>query len=209
MLVAKVLEPKENDVVIDVCAAPGGKTTHIAELMKNTGVVLSRDVHEHKVQIIENMAKRLGLENIKAQVFDATNIDDTMLNKADKVLVDAPCTGLGIIRRKPDIKWTKESQDTKNISKLQYNILENASKYVKDGGYLVYSTCTIEKEENIEVVNKFIKNHDNFVMEDIEEYMPDTLKRRDLAKKGYMEFYPNIHNTDGFFIAKMKKISRD
>ena len=206
MLVAKVLSPNENDLVIDVCAAPGGKSTHIAEIMKNTGLVYSRDVHQHKVLILDNMAKRLGLKNMKPQVFDATKIDEKMLGKADRVLVDAPCTGLGIIRRKPDIKWTKEVIDTSSISKLQYNILENASKYLKVGGYMVYSTCTIEKEENIEVVNKFIKNHDNFVMESIEEYIPEGLAKRELAKKGYMEFYPNVHNTDGFFISKMKKI---
>lgn len=206
MLVAKVLNPKENDVVIDVCAAPGGKSTHIAELMNNTGCVYSRDVYEHKVLIINEMAKRLGLTNIKPQVFDATKLDKEMIEKADKVLVDAPCTGLGIIRRKPDIKWTKESKDTDNISKLQYSILENASKYVKEGGYLVYSTCTIEKEENINVVTKFIKNNSNFAMEDIMAFIPHSLEGRELAKKGYMEFYPNVHNTDGFFISKMKKI---
>lgn len=208
MLVASVLEPKEGDIVVDVCAAPGGKTGHIAEIMKNKGVVYSRDCHQHKIDLINAMAKRLGLSNIQAKMFDATNIDYDLLLKANKVLVDAPCTGLGIIRRKPDIKWTKESTDICDISKIQYIILENAAKYLKVGGTLVYSTCTISKEENIDVVNKFLDNHKNFKFDSIEKGIPESL-RSDTKDKGYVNFYPNLHGIDGFFIAKMKKIDKD
>lgn len=208
MLVASILNPSKGDVVVDVCAAPGGKTTHIAELMDNKGTVYSRDIHEHKIELIQSASKRLGLNNIKACIFDALKIDNDMILKADKVLVDAPCTGLGIIRRKPDIKWTKDGYNIKDISSMQYQILENSSKYVKVDGHLVYSTCTIEREENINNVRKFLKEHPNFVMQDIEDGIPKRFKS-ETTKEGYIEFYPNIHDTDGFFVAKMKKISKD
>ena len=208
MLVANILNPSRGDMVLDVCAAPGGKTTHIAELMENTGCVYSRDLYEHKVLLIEKAAERLGLSNIKAGVFDAQKLDVSMCDKMDIVLVDAPCTGLGIIRRKPDIKWKKEICDVGDISNTQYKILKNASKYVKNGGHLVYSTCTIEREENIYIINKFLKEHTNFVPVDITDRVPKDFMCL-TAKEGYIELYPNVHKIDGFFIAKMKKISRD
>ena len=208
MLVASVLEPREDDIVVDVCAAPGGKTGHIAEIMKNKGCIYARDLYQHKIKLVEAMTKRLGISNIKTKVFDATNIDNDLLLKADKVLVDAPCTGLGIMRRKPDIKWNKENYDIIDIVNVQYIILENAAKYLKVGGTLVYSTCTISREENIDVVNKFLSNHHNFKMERIDKILPKSLKS-DTKEQGYIEFYPNVHKTDGFFIAKMKKIDKD
>ncbi|MBP5427128.1 MAG: 16S rRNA (cytosine(967)-C(5))-methyltransferase RsmB [Clostridiales bacterium] len=205
MKVAEILDPRVGDVVIDVCAAPGGKTTHIAEIMNNSGVLYSQDLYLHKVNLIKSAAKRLGLSNIKTNVYDATNVRENLIGKADKVLVDAPCTGLGIVRRKPDIKWRKEISDIDNISTLQYKILCSASKYVKVGGSIVYSTCTVMREENIEVVNKFLKEHGDFEIEDITGFIPDSINSS-TAKDGYMEFYPNIQGTDGFFVAKMKKI---
>ena len=206
MLVSSVLNPKEDDVVVDVCAAPGGKTCHIAEIMKNRGVVYARDLYQHKVDLIDSMAKRLGLSNIKTKVFDAMSIDNDLLLKADRVLVDAPCTGLGIIRRKPDIKWNKEEYDIDKISSIQYNILENAAKYLKVGGILVYSTCTISREENIDILKKFLNCNKNFRMAKI-----DTVESLDVDTKvdGYIELYPNVHKTDGFFIAKIMKIEKD
>lgn len=206
MLVGKVLDPKPGEFVLDVCSAPGGKSTHIAQLMNNKGTIVSRDVHEHKIKLIDEAKRRLGLDIIKTEVFDATTLDNELLGKVDRVLVDAPCTGLGIIRRKPDIKWARNIEDKEEIIKLQKKILSVSSKYVKSGGILVYSTCTIESEENEEAVEKFIKENKDFYLEDISSYLPDKLKKESL-KKGYIQLYPNIDGIDGFFIARMRKRS--
>lgn len=208
MLVADVLNPKCDDVVVDVCAAPGGKTTHIAQMMNNTGVVYAQDLYLHKVKLIDDMADRLGLGNVRTCVCDATTVRNDLVGCADKVLVDAPCTGLGIMRRKPDIRWRKDSSDIESIVKIQYKILDVASKYLKEGGSLVYSTCTVTKEENLGIIKKFVQQHNNFVMEDITGLVPDCIKSN-TTKEGYIEFYPNVQGTDGFFISKLKKISRD
>jgi len=206
MLVAKVLDPKPGETVLDVCSAPGGKSTHIAQLTNNKGTVISRDIHEHKIKLIDEAKKRLGLDIIKTEVFDAVTLDDGLIEKADRVLVDAPCTGLSIIRRKPDIKWSRNSGDKKEITELQERILSTASKYVKKGGVLVYSTCTVEPEENEETVERFIKNNGDFYLEDITPLVPKTLKKESLIK-GYLQLYPNIDGVDGFFISRMVRRS--
>ncbi|HPU41303.1 MAG TPA: 16S rRNA (cytosine(967)-C(5))-methyltransferase RsmB [Acetivibrio clariflavus] len=206
MIVAQVLNPKPNDLVIDVCSAPGGKATHMAEIMKNTGQVIARDVHDHKIKLIEEAAIRLGIDIIKAEVFDAQKEDLKLISKADCVLVDAPCSGLGIIRRKPDIKWTRKEKDLDEIVELQERILDTSSKYVKPGGVLVYSTCTVEPKENEELVKRFLQDNRDFELEDISEVLPKGLKK-DTAKAGYIQLYPNIDGIDGFFISKMKKRS--
>jgi len=207
MLVAKVLDPKPGETILDVCSAPGGKSTHIAQIMKNRGTVISRDIHEHKIKLIEQAKERLGLEIIKTEVFDAAVLDGKLIEKIDRVLVDAPCTGFGIIRRKPDIKWSKNSEDKAEIVSLQHKILSTASKYVKDGGVLVYSTCTLEPEENEKAVERFIEENKDFYLEDITEFLPDAL-RKESAGKGYIQLYPNIDGIDGFFIARMRKRSK-
>ncbi|QEK11999.1 16S rRNA (cytosine(967)-C(5))-methyltransferase RsmB [Crassaminicella thermophila] len=201
MFVAHVLDPKPDEFVIDVCAAPGGKTTHMAQLMQNKGQILARDIYKHKLKLIKSNALRLGITNIKTEVFNAKEIDPNLLEKADKVLVDAPCSGLGIIRRKPELKYNKRPDDTKEITKLQLEILMNASKYVKKDGILVYSTCTIEKEENIGIIERFMKNNSNFEILDINDSLPLKLRRKEKT----LQLYPHIHGTDGFFICKLKK----
>lgn len=206
MMVAKILDPKPGQLVIDVCSAPGGKATHIAELMQNKGQVLARDVHEHKIGLIEEAALRLGIDIINAEVFDAQQEDARLMGKADGVLVDAPCTGLGIIRRKPDIKWTRTQKDLDEIVKLQEKILNISSRYVKPGGVLVYSTCTIEPKENEELVNNFLKDNRNFELEDISGVLPKGLEK-DTEKEGYIQLYPNVDDVDGFFISKLRRRS--
>ncbi|TCO78981.1 16S rRNA (cytosine(967)-C(5))-methyltransferase RsmB [Marinisporobacter balticus] len=201
MLVAHVLDPKPGEFVIDVCAAPGGKTTHIAQLMKNKGKILARDIYEHKLKLINDNAKRLGIEIIKTEVFNAKETDENLYGQADKVLVDAPCSGLGIIRRKPELKYNKKPEDTKQLAKLQLDILNNASNYVKKDGILVYSTCTIESQENIDVIKKFINSHEDFEIRDINDYLPINFR----GEQKILQLYPNIHGTDGFFICKLKK----
>ena len=201
MLVGKVLNPKENSQVIDICSAPGGKTTHIATLMNNTGKVVSRDIYDHKINLIKNSVSRLGLKNVTVELFDALNLDKESVDKFDYVLADVPCSGLGIIKRKPEIKY-KEKDEFKDLPKLQKAILQNASKYVKVGGTLVYSTCTVQDNENIEVVESFLQSNKRFEFEKIENINVD-LENED---KGYIKIYPNVHGMDGFFIAKLKRV---
>ncbi len=206
MMVAQILDPKPGELVIDVCSAPGGKATHLAELMQNKGEVVARDVHEHKIKLIKEASERLGIDIISSEVFDALEQDSNLSGKADRVLVDAPCTGLGIIRRKPDIKWTRSANDLTEIVKLQEKILKSSSSYVKPGGVLVYSTCTIEPKENEEQVNKFLQANREFELEDISEFIPEGLIKA-TAKEGYIQLYTNTDGVDGFFISKMRKRS--
>lgn len=197
MTASAVLEPFEGCTVIDVCAAPGGKTTHLAQLMNNKGSITAFDIHEHKTDIIMKNAQRMGMDIIKAVCFDSTNLCEDLIETADKVLCDVPCSGWGIIRRKPDIKNNSLPDD--DFYDMQYKILENASKYLKSGGEIVYSTCTINKRENEDIINRFLKNNNNFEMADISE-----ITARVDGKKGYVTYYPT-EGMDGFFICKMKK----
>jgi 16S rRNA (cytosine967-C5)-methyltransferase len=204
MLVSKALDPQPGEFVIDVCCAPGGKTTHIAQLMQNRGKILGWDIHPHKIELVQKAAKRLGIGIINAVSHDAAIEVYDLHGQADRVLVDAPCSGLGIIRRKPDIKWNKVQNDVGDIVNLQKKILQVSSKYVKPGGYLVYSTCTIQEEENIGVIEDFIKKNPHFILESIEPYFPEQLKK-DTVKQGYIQLFPNVDKTDGFFICKLKR----
>ncbi len=204
MLVAHILNPKPDDLIIDVCSAPGGKSTHIAEIMENQGSVISRDIHPHKMQLIERNAKRLGINIIKSEVYDALKLDKTLVGKADKVLVDAPCSGLGIVRRKPDLKYNNSPGTLEDLEKMQLEILKVSSEYVKKGGVLVYSTCTINNNENIHVVEKFLDLNKEFFLEDIEDFIPPTL-HGETSKLGYIQLFPNVHKIDGFFIARLKR----
>jgi 16S rRNA (cytosine967-C5)-methyltransferase len=202
MLVSRVLAPKEGELIIDVCSAPGGKATHMAQLMNNKGVIMARDVHPHKLKLIETAAARLGTDIIKTDIFDACKLDETMIGKADRVLVDAPCSGLGIIRKKPDIKYSRSFCDIDEIVSLQRAILSNAAQYVKVGGCLVYSTCTILPEENLNNVKEFISDNKQFRLTGFKELLPEKLKF-DSSDEGFIQLYPNKNQTDGFFISKM------
>jgi len=198
MMVTVALNPKPNQLCIDVCAAPGGKTTHIAELMENKGRVIAFDIHSHKIDIIKKNAERMGFSVIDAICLDATKLKEEFIGKADKVLADVPCSGIGIISRKPDIKWNKDN--IKELPKLQMQILQTASKYLKVGGELVYSTCTILKRENEDVIKAFVENNPDFEFINIE--LPKPFAKEN---NGYITLYPNIDNTDGFFISKIKR----
>lgn len=203
MLVGQIMNPKGGSLVLDLCSAPGGKTTHMAQIMGNQGRIIARDIHDHKLELINENAKRLGIDIIETENYDALKLDKNLIGKADYCLVDAPCSGLGLIRRKPDIKWTKKEADIENISKLQLEILKNSSKYVKTGGVLIYSTCTIGKEENIDLLNKFLEENNDFKLVDFKEEVNNS---EDLVEReGYLELFPNKSETDGFFISKMIK----
>ncbi len=202
MLSSVILEPKEGQLAVDVCSAPGGKSTHIAQLMNNKGTVLSRDIHPHKLKLIEQTAARLGIDIIETELFDAAKLDENLIGKADRVLVDAPCTGLGIIRKKPDIKYSGNIGQQKEIVELQKQVLTNAAKYVKPGGFLVYSTCTILPEENLDNVKAFLEENKDYKLAGFEKLLPENLKTG-TSLEGYIQLYPNLNQTDGFFISKI------
>lgn len=185
MQTALILEPESGEMVMDMCAAPGGKTTHIAELMNNTGKIVAFDKYEHKITLINKNAERLGINIIEASASDAEKFNAEYVNTADRILCDVPCSGLGIIGRKPDIKWNRD--ETADITYIQKKILNNAAKYLKENGILVYSTCTIEKEENSDVTGAFLAENKNF-----EKIYEKT-------------FYPHLDGTDGFYICKIRK----
>ncbi len=201
MLVGHVVDPKPGELVIDVCAAPGGKTTHLAELMNNKGKVIAFDIHPHKIDLIKENAIRLGLDNIENRCWDARDEKEEYIDTADKVLVDAPCSGLGIIRRKPEIRYTKTENDISSLSEVQLEILNVSANYVKIDGQLIYSTCTIDKEENIDNVNSFLEENPEFELEDINSLLPEQLK----GSNKCLQVLPGEHGMDGFFIARFKR----
>ena len=184
-LVPYKAEIKEEDAVLDLCAAPGGKALHAAELAAK-GTVLARDLTEAKVTLINENIQRTGATNVKAEQYDATVFDESSENKYDVVIADLPCSGLGIIRKKPDIKYNQTEESLAELVMLQARILENAARYVKAGGTLCYSTCTINKDENENQVENFLSSHKEFTIKNCEQLLPDK-------------------NHDGFFICVMKK----
>ncbi len=161
-LAAATLDPKPGMFAIDMCAAPGGKTTHMAELMENRGEIRAFDIHEHKIALINAAAKRLGIDIIKAEARDASEPVGELIGKADRVLLDAPCSGLGVMHSKPDIRWRRKEEDVAELAEIQRGLLSAAALYVKPGGVLVYSTCTLLKAENGEQIRDFLKTRGDF-----------------------------------------------
>ncbi|GMQ56896.1 16S rRNA (cytosine(967)-C(5))-methyltransferase RsmB [Vallitalea sediminicola] len=204
MLVAHLAKPDMNSFVIDVCAAPGGKTTHFAEILNDTGRVVSRDIYPKKLQLIEENVKRLQLHNVDVKEYNALEIDESLIEKADIVIADVPCSGLGIIRKKPDIKYNIKRKDISNLIDIQRNILKVVCKYVKTGGILMYSTCTVNPQENIQNVKWFIDNFP-FELVGFEDVLPNTVNNNE---EGYIQLLPGYYDTDGFFIAKLKRIGK-
>ena len=197
-----VLAPKEGEIVLDACSAPGGKTTYLAELMHNKGKIVAWDIYEERLKQVEQNAKRLGIDIIQTEVHDATKLKEEYVEKFDKILLDVPCLGLGVIRRKPDIKWNRQEEDIKEISDIQFNILKTCSKYLKKNGTLVYSTCSMLKEENDAIIEKFIKE-EKFETVNIEEQIPNEFSK--ITTKDMVQFLPSQKH-DGFFITMLKKI---
>jgi 16S rRNA (cytosine967-C5)-methyltransferase len=205
MLVGHALNPAFGSRVIDAAAAPGGKSTHIAQLMKNTGVILSYDIHPHKIKLIQENARRLGVINVKAVTGDAREMPADLENWADYVLLDAPCSGLGVLRRRPDSRWRKEAYQIPTIVRLQRDMLESVCKCVRPGGVLIYSTCTITHEENLGQLMAFLKDHSEFVLEDLTPLLPANMADEPGVNKGYLQLLPHVHGMDGFFMARMRK----
>lgn len=208
MLVGQVAAPKPGSQILDVCAAPGGKSIHLALLMNGTGMVDARDISEYKVMMMQESANRLGLSNMTASVADALTLHQEDVESADLVIADLPCSGLGIIGRKADIKYKMTEQKQNDLASLQKEMLSVVSQYVKEGGELIFSTCTInsmENEENYEWIQKEL----GFTPVDLTglipaQYLVDEISRNS-AGQGYLQLLPGIHGTDGFFISKFKK----
>ena len=203
MLVAEAASPMKGDYVIDMCAAPGGKSLHIADKMGSFGMVDSRDVSEEKVAMIRDNVHRADLINVRPSVMDALTYDMSSESKADIVICDVPCSGLGVISRKSDIKYRVTPERINSLVELQRQILTNALRYVMPGGHLIYSTCTVGKRENEENLRWILENFP-YEAESLDPYIPKQLRRLTTAE-GYLQLLPGIHDCDGFFLARLRR----
>lgn len=203
MLVAEIARPKEGDYVIDVCAAPGGKALHIADKLHGTGHVEARDLTDYKVELIWDNIERSQMKNVEAVQQDALVYDEESKEKAEIVIADLPCSGLGVIGKKADIKYKMTEKTQEELAKLQKNILQVVHQYVKPGGTLVYSTCTINEEENIENVRWFLQHNPDFESISVAPFVCEALQES--VKEGCLQLLPGIHESDGFFIAAFHK----
>lgn len=207
-LTSLILNPKKGQIILDACSSPGGKTTYIGEIVENDAIIEAWDIHEHRVKLVEQTAKRLGITNIKTKVQDATKFNEEYCDKFDKILLDVPCLGLGVLKRKPDIKWQRKKEDMDEITNIQYDILSNCSKYLKKDGEIVYSTCSILKEENQKVLQRFLEQNHDFELQ--ENLLQNNIKNGEeffgkyVINKQFLQVYQN-EKTDGFFICKIKK----
>lgn len=205
MLVGLVADIKPDQTVVDVCAAPGGKSLHAADLLNGTGMVSSRDVSERKVEKIEENCRRLGYTNMDMKVWDAREWDKEYIEKADVVIADLPCSGLGVMGKKNDIKYKTSPDSIKELAALQREILKTVVSYVKPGGTLIYSTCTVNEEEN-EQNMRWIESELGLRLDSMDPYLPASLKSS-TTKDGYLQLLPGVHKTDGFFLCRFKVLA--
>ncbi len=202
MLISHILDPKPGETIIDACSAPGGKTTHIAELMQNKGKILAFDINARRLNLLKENCTRLGITIVEAISADSGDLSRYEL--ADRVIVDVPCTGLGVLRRRIESRWRRTPEHISNLSQIQYKILESSATRVKPNGVLIYCTCTIEPEENEQVVEKFIKAHPNFKIQSVKPFLPAQVQDKSIVTpEGFMQTLPHLHNMDGFFAARM------
>ena len=197
MLAACILEPKEGEQIVDTCAAPGGKSFALAILSSDRADIRSFDLHESKISLISSGAERLGLSSVKAEAADATEPREHFIGKIDRVLCDVPCSGMGVLAKKPDLRY-KDITALSELSELQLTILKSSSQYLKLGGEMIYSTCTLRREENEAIVTEFLSENSDFEAVD---FSFGDLK----SQNGMLTLYPHIHGTDGFFISKLRK----
>lgn len=208
MLVAYALEPRPGEFVVDACAAPGGKTTHVAQLMRNRGRIVACDIHLQRLGLVRELCDRLGVTIVEELACDSRDLGSCLGGgtEVDRVLVDAPCTGLGTLRRRPDARWRKEARDATRMAELQLGILLSAARCLRRSGVLVYSTCTIGRTENQDVIEEFLKREPQFVVDDVRPALPAAL-RGDVSPRGWLQLLPHRHGTDGFFICRLRKVS--
>ncbi|WP_010630998.1 16S rRNA (cytosine(967)-C(5))-methyltransferase RsmB [Sporolactobacillus vineae] len=208
MLVADAVAPEKGMTVLDACAGPGGKTTHLGERMQNSGQIIALDLHEHKTKLIDQSAKRLGVTNIRTKAMDAREAGSFFSPASfDRLLLDVPCSGLGVIRRKPEIRWDKSPEDLGHLAEIQNALLERTSTLVRSGGWLVYSTCTVNRDENDRRLTGFLSRHPEFEWEpDFFRRLPEALKQcRVTPDSSMIQLFPFQFNTDGFFIGCLRR----
>ena len=199
-LAVKALDPRAGELIIDGAAAPGGKTLCAAELSQDKARILAFDIYEDKLELIRNNAARLGITSVETAIQDASKNIPELIGKADRVLADLPCSGLGIIRKKPDIRY-RDLAEVRELPALQLKLLNSLSKYVRPGGTLIYSTCTVLKAENSEVVKAFLKENTDFDLMPLFEDMEPPFR----SENGMLSLLPHVHGTDGFFISKLRR----
>ncbi|NLB41699.1 MAG: 16S rRNA (cytosine(967)-C(5))-methyltransferase RsmB [Clostridiales bacterium] len=200
-----IVDPQAGEMVLDTCSSPGGKAIHMAELMDGKGKIIAWDIHAHRLDLVKLNAERMKAEIIEPMLMDAAIFHEQWEDKFDRVLIDAPCSGLGTIHKKPDIKLNMTPEALEELPILQGKILDTCSEYVKPGGVLVYSTCTINLEENQNVVMDFLEKHPEFKLDNPVPYVPDSLKSA--IKDGMIQLIPSLHQVDGFFISRMRRLS--
>ncbi len=202
-IVPFLMELDSDLIVLDVCSSPGGKTTHIAELMRNKGKIMAFDISLDKVEKVMENAKRLGIEIIDAGISPGEKLPDIVKEKFDRILLDVPCTSLGTIRKNPDVMWRVKKSDIKKLSKLQYELLSSSWKLLKEGGILIYSTCTVTLEENIEVIKKFLTEHEDVEVQDISDEISKF--RVDGIWDGYGFLMLPDETITPFYVSKLRK----
>ncbi len=205
-LVTSIVDPKPGERILDACAAPGGKTTHMAQTMENRGEIYALDLTKGKLDLVEEVCERLGITLVKTVKGDASK--PLPVSKGlifDRVLADVVCSGFGTLRKNPDLKWRRGEKDIKRLSELQFSILGNLSGYVKEGGALIYSTCTVSHEENEDVVEKFLNEHSEFQLDPMVKVLPE--KFHSFIRNGYFRTFPPRNGMDGFFAARLVKRS--
>jgi 16S rRNA (cytosine967-C5)-methyltransferase len=205
-MVAHILAPRPGEQVLDLCAGAGGKATHLAQRMNNQGTVLSVDLHPQKIASLRQNAKRLGINMIQGITGDAlkATLFPEPFPTFDRILIDAPCTGWGVIRRNPDLKWRLKLEDSTRLAAMQNKFLQNGARWLKSKGVLVYATCTLNRLENQGVIEKFLADHPDYFLEDVSPFLPDSAK--DLVdKEGFYQTWPPDHGLDGFFAARLRK----
>jgi 16S rRNA (cytosine967-C5)-methyltransferase len=206
-LITSIMDPKPGERILDACAAPGGKTTHMAQTMENRGEIYALDLSQGKLDWIEEMCQRLGIKIVKTVKGDAAaSLPVSNGFVFDRVLADVPCSGFGTLRKNPDLKWRRGEKDIQRLSELQFSILNHLSAYVKEGGVLVYSTCTVFHEENEDVVEKFLNEHSEFQLDGVDKVLPE--KCHPLIHNGYFKTFPPKDGMDGFFAARLIKGNR-
>ncbi|MBM7867011.1 16S rRNA (cytosine(967)-C(5))-methyltransferase RsmB [Heliobacterium gestii] len=210
MVVAPVVDPQPGETVVDACAAPGGKTTHMAELSGDKATIRSWDIHPHKLGLIRENCSRLGIASVRAEAVDARQPAEELRGEVDRLLLDAPCSGLGVLRRKPELRYRITEADLVRLRELQRELLDGVAPLVKPGGLLVYSTCTIEPEENFQQVKDFLQRHADYGAEDVSPFLPEldfTEEEKRQMAKGYFQILPHRFHTDGFFVARLRRRS--
>ena len=204
MLVSRIVDPGEKDTVIDACAAPGGKTTHLAQLGGDGCRVIAVDRNRSRLDALSKACERLGLENVDIVAGDSTRLAEYVEAGADAVLVDAPCSGLGTLRRNPELKWRRLPQDLAQLSEVQLALLHGAADVTRRGGKLVYSVCTYAREETVDVVGAFLASRPDYRLEDPAPHMPQALSDA-VAEEGYVQLMPHLHDMEGMFIAALRR----